>query len=284
MRTAALALLVAAAVPPAACAVAERREGNFDQGVDASQALAEAREEAARTPAPPGIAAPEAAAARRSVFVLKTAGVCDGCAEAVSKMLFTAGIRSQILGAEQLKAAVGPRDLIVIGGGDPDGEGEWTVKQALVKAGAFDWLKAHIAGGGRYVGICAGAYLTEEWIDRDAGEKGLDIFPGRIDNYMKDRSAHYILTRWGRASTKRWVYFQDGPGMWPRPGADIDVLGVFDKDGSAAAAVFSYGKGKVGVVSPHPEADEEWARVGGIVDKDGIDYDLGIELIRRTLE
>lgn len=284
MRTAALALLFAAAVAPAACAAAERREENFDQGVDASRALEKARQEAAETSAPPGAAAPEAAAARRSVFVLKTAGVCDGCAEAVSKMLFTAGIRSQILGAEQLKAAVGPRDLIVIGGGDPDGEGEWTVKQALVKAGAFDWLKAHIAGGGRYVGICAGAYLTEEWIDRDAGEKGLDIFPGRIDNYMKDKSAHYILTRWGRARTKRWIYFQDGPGMWPRPGADIDVLGVFDKDGSAAAAVFPYGKGKVGVVSPHPEADEEWARVGGIVDKDGLDYDLGIELIRRTLE
>lgn len=224
------------------------------------------------------------AVAERRVFVLKAAGVCEGCAEAVSKMLFTAGLRSQILGPEQLKAAVGPRDLVVIGGGDPEGEGEWTLKQSLVKAGAFDWLKAHIAGGGRYVGICAGAYLTEEWIDREAGEKGLDIFPGGIDNYSKDKSARYILTRWGGGRKERWVYFQDGPGMRPRPGADIETLAVFEAGGVVAAAVFPYGRGKVGVVSPHPEADEEWARVGGLVDEDGTDYDLGVELVRRTLD
>lgn len=225
-----------------------------------------------------------AVAERRSVFVLKTAGVCDGCAEAVSKMLFTAGIRSQILGAEQLAAAVGPRDLVVIGGGDPDGEGEWTIKQALVRAGVFDWLKAHVAGGGRFVGICAGAYLTEEWIDRNAAEKGLDVFPGKVDNFAKDKSARYILTRWGHSRTPRWIYFQNGPRMRPKPGAAVDVLGVFDQDESPAAAVFPYGKGKVGVMSPHPEADAEWARTAGIADKDGLDYDLGVALIRRTLE
>jgi hypothetical protein len=41
------------------------------------------------------------------IFVLKAKGVCDGCAEGVSKMLFAKGIPSQILGTEDLKRHVG---------------------------------------------------------------------------------------------------------------------------------------------------------------------------------
>jgi len=121
----------------------------------------------------------------RDVYVLKSSGICDGCAEAVSKMLFSAGIKSQILGPEDLKKSVKADDLLIVGGGIPGGEGEWTIKQDLMKVGAFEWLKRFIYNGGRYVGICAGAYLTEEWIDKNSNEHGLNIFPGVIDNYSK---------------------------------------------------------------------------------------------------
>lgn len=254
-------------------ACAGRTPSAFGQGLSAPAALRAAREGAA----PPRVS-------QRGVYILKSPGVCEGCAEAVARMLFTAGIRSRILGPELLKSSVGPQDVLVIGGSEPDEDGELTVKRDLVKAGAFEWLKAHIAGGGRYVGICAGAYLTEKWIDEDSGESGLDLFPGRVDNYDEDKSTKFVRLRWLEPAGERWVYFQDGPAFYPRPGAGVSVLGAFAEDGTAAAAVFPYEKGKVGVLSPHLEADEGWAREEGLTDPDGLDYDLGLRVFRALLD
>jgi len=222
--------------------------------------------------------------AKARVFVLKSKGVCDGCAEAISKMLFTERIPSQIVGPEQLKSSVGPRDAVVIGGSEPDADGEWTVKQDLMRARAFQWLKDHIYNGGRYVGICSGAYLTEAWIDQASGIRGLDIFPGRVANYSLGKKSQYVKTRWSRQGRERFTYFQDGPAFYPDPGAAVDVLGTFAKDGTIAAAVFPYGAGKVGVLSPHLEADKAWGDQAQIRDPDGLDYDLGIAAFRRVLD
>jgi hypothetical protein len=228
--------------------------------------------------------AAEPAPGPRNVYVLKSSGVCDGCAEDVCRMLISGGIRSQILGPEQLKQLVGPRDVIVIGGSDPAGEGEWTIKQDLVKADAFDWLKQHIAKGGRYVGICAGAYLAEKWINQDAGEHGLDIFPGVIDNYSKNKSARLIRTHWNAQNIDRWVYFQDGPALIPDKGAPVTVLATFVKTKSPAAVIFSYGRGKVGLVSPHLEASQEWFQDDRLKPADGISYDLGLHFFNLILK
>ena len=225
-----------------------------------------------------------AAAPAPKVFVLKSKGVCDGCAEGVSKMLFAHGIASQILGTEDLKRHVGPRDLLVIGGSEPDIYGEWTVKQELMKAGAFQWLKDHIRNGGRYVGICSGAYLTETWIDQREGIKGLDIFPGKVDNYVLGKKTMYLKTRWAGQKTARWTYFQDGPAFYPETGAPIEILSRFEHDGTVAAAMFRYGTGKVGVISPHPEADRSWGESEGLRDPDGLDYDLGVGVFRKVME
>jgi glutamine amidotransferase PdxT len=226
----------------------------------------------------------EPAPGRRDVYVLKSSGVCEGCAEAISRMLFSGGIRSQILGPEQLKQSVHPRDVLVIGGGVPGGEGEWTIKQDLVKADAFDWLKQHIAKGGRYVGICAGAYLAEKWIDEKNGEHGLDIFPGAIDNLSKNKSSRSMLTHWNVQNIDRWVYFQDGPSLIPDKGAPVTVLATFAKQKSPAAVVFAYGQGLVELVSPHLEASEEWFREDGVKKPDGTSYDLGLYFFNKMID
>lgn len=199
-------------------------------------------------------------------------------------MLSAAGIRSRVIGPGLLKSSVGPRDMVVIGGSEPDEFGELTVKRDLAKAGAFRWLKRHVAGGGRYVGICAGAYLTEAWIDEDSGERGLDLFPGRVVNHGADKATKFVRVRWAAPAVERWVYFQDGPAFHPRPGAEVSVLGTFAEDGAAAAAVFRYGKGMAAVLSPHLEADDGWAREEGLADPDGPDYDLALRVFRALLD
>ena len=218
------------------------------------------------------------------VFILKSTGVCQGCAEAISKMLFTAGIRSQILGPEQLIANVRPQDLLIIGGGVPGGEGEWTIKQDLMKVHAFEWLKKHIENGGRYFGICAGAYLAEQWIDRPNKISGLDIFPGSIDVYTQNKSAQVLRVRFLRERVVRSAYFQDGPAFYPSSASEVEVVARFERDKTPAAVLFSYGKGKVGLLSPHLEADQDWFTEANLNDQDGSDYDLGINMIKKVLQ
>lgn len=225
-----------------------------------------------------------AGAVKRDVYILKASGVCPGCPENVAAMLKTAGIKTRIIAPEQLKDKVRPPDAVIIPGGIPGGEGEWTIKQHLVKAGAFQWLKQHIAKGGLYVGICAGAYLAEEWIDRENDERGLDLFPGKIDVYSQDRSARLMLTKWEARTNPRWMYFQNGPAFFPRMGADIQVLATFAENGTPAAVIFPYGKGKAALISPHPEADATWYAEDNLDDPDGVDADLGSYFVQQALE
>jgi len=219
----------------------------------------------------------------RQIYILKSSGICDGCAEALSKMLFTAGIHSQILGPEQLKSAVGPNDLLIIGGGVPFADGEETIKQDLLKVGAFKWLKNHIYNGGRYIGICAGAYLTEEWIDKNANDHGLNIFPGKIGNYTKDEKAKLMSVQWKSTNKNRLVFFEFGPYLHPDPSATVKVYARFNQDNSPAALTYPYGSGKVGLISPHLEADQPWFDMYKLNNSDGISYDLGIEFVREVL-
>lgn len=227
--------------------------------------------------------APVVRADAPEIFILKSTGVCQGCAEAISKMLFTEGIKSQILGPEQLMKNVRPRDLLIIGGGVPGGEGEWTIKQDLQKVGAFTWLKKHIQEGGRYFGICAGAYLAEEWIDKENGIAGLNIFPGMIDNYTQDKSAQLLSFEVLPEKSLRSAYFQDGPAFYPAKSSAVEVVARFAKDKTAAAVLFSYHKGKVGLLSPHFEADGDWFSEANLKDKDGLEYRQGIHMIKRLL-
>jgi glutamine amidotransferase-like uncharacterized protein len=135
------------------------------------------------------------------------------------------------------------------------------------------------------LGICAGAYLTERWIDKEAGEYGLNIFPGEIDNYSKvDKSAKVLTLNWVNPQQNRLVYFQDGPAFYPKEDADIQILARFAKDQTPAAVIFPWGKGRVGLISPHLEADESWTRDEHLRDKDGLDYDLGIQVVREVLK
>lgn len=215
-------------------------------------------------------------AATPNIFILKTRGSCPDCSEKIAKMLESGGLSSKIIGPSDLKKDVSVKDTIVVPGGDS----EWDIKQDLLKAKSFNWLKKFIYNGGKYIGFCAGAYLTEKWIVK--GDKGLDIFPGIIKNYSENKSSRAIETKWQKVNS-RFMFFQDGPAFFPKKNSGVEVLARFSEIDIAAAVLFSYGKGKVGLISPHPEADTDWYAEDKVNDKDGVDYDLGLYFVNRVL-
>lgn len=51
-----------------------------------------------------------------------------------------------------------------------------------------------------------------------------------------------------------------------------------------AAATYRYGKGRVGLVGPHPEADESWYSQYGLKNPDGVLPDMAYDLINATMK
>jgi glutamine amidotransferase-like uncharacterized protein len=140
-----------------------------------------------------------------------------------------------------------------------------------------DLIRQYVASGGRYLGFCLGGYLAGE-------TPGFALLPGDTDRYIASPGAavdtdadSVVEIRWRGCS--RYMYFQDGPCFRLLPGAQqVTVLARYS-NGEVAALVAAFRAGKVGVVGPHPEATAEWYLEYGLVDPDGLDADLGHDLI-----
>jgi hypothetical protein len=62
----------------------------------------------------------------------------------------------------------------------------------------------------------------------------------------------------GQQQEGRWMYFQDGSVMKLSRNAPSVILGTYTSNGDVAASLTPFGKGWVGLVGPHPEADQTW--------------------------
>lgn len=64
----------------------------------------------------------------------------------------------------------------------------------------------------------------------------------------------------GKTEKARWLYFQEGAFVRGLDGENGKILARYSKSKDVAASVTSRGKGAVGLVGPHPEADELWCK------------------------
>jgi hypothetical protein len=209
---------------------------------------------------------------------------CAGCSEAVAALL-----KSDTLWNFNV-IYVGPKEVISVQAGlrlpnvfiyaQPGGNG--SVNKAFNKLRKdAPAVRNFVLKGGRYLGICMGAYL----VDNDPGyDLGLSA-----NQYIKTAGASVKTTAdtlvpviW--RGTNRLMYFQDGPYFIP----DYDVAGqtilATYTNGKVAAMVQPYGKGKIGVSGPHPEADKSWYKAAKLRDPEGLDADLGRDLIDTLMQ
>lgn len=139
----------------------------------------------------------------------------------------------------------------------------WLEAQAWAPA-----LRDFISHGGRYVGFCLGAYLAGHDPGYSLIPQGDDVSqeieePG---SQVDDEDDTIIQVDWtfatgkkaGKTEAKRWLYFQDGPMFELAEGSKAKVLGRYSSTGDVAAMLNGFGKGWVGNVGPHPEADKAW--------------------------
>lgn len=201
-----------------------------------------------------------------------------GCPEAMGAVLRDAGIPFRYVGPhEEIRLssdALSKASLYVQpGGGEVDDA--WPLLKPHAKA-----IRKFVRGGGKYFGVCLGGYLASD-------DPGFGFLPEGADQYIatpgatiRKSSDALVTVQWrGRP---RQLYFQDGPHFKPEPNTSPVVLGSYP-NGAVAAAVCRYGKGKVAVVGPHPEATDDWFQDAGLRPPRPAGLDLAGDLLAELL-
>jgi hypothetical protein len=119
-------------------------------------------------------------------------------------------------------------------------------------------LRDYLQRGGRYLGICGGAYLASSgWDEYGTWVRMLGIIPAE-SGILDDNEEPRILPIDWLGETYQ-MYFQYGPTFILTPTSqDVRTIAYYS-DGDIAALLSSYGRGKVAVSGPHPEAEDDWA-------------------------
>jgi glutamine amidotransferase-like uncharacterized protein len=207
---------------------------------------------------------------------------CEDCSEAAAALLRSSRWNFEVryvgpdealpLSATSLAGAA----LYVQPGGDDDDDVASALSLASIEA-----VRSFVRSGGRYLGFCMGGFL--------AGTPGFDLVDGETDEYITQKGATVrsvkpvvMPIRWrGR---KRWMYFQNGNMVRFNASASGVIVVATYPNGDIAAAVSPFGRGKVGITGPHPEADASWYANSHLVNPDGLAEDLGHDLIDETMK
>lgn len=210
-------------------------------------------------------------------LVYRGPAACHGCAESIAALLegnYTivyAGPKEKVDVTEETLSTA--KLYVQPGGGDLDKI--WPHVQEYAKH-----IRKYVQEGGNYLGTCLGGYLA-------GTGPGYDLLPGngQTNQYITSKGAvitnenDTVVPLFWRGKF-RHIYFQDGARFeldWQA--APTENLAYYT-NGKIAAAVQHSGKGRVGMVGPHPEANEEWYREYHIKNPDGrLSFDLFYDLL-----
>jgi glutamine amidotransferase-like uncharacterized protein len=191
------------------------------------------------------------------VAIYRGPAACEDCSETVERALaaISGKYAVEFIGPNEdldiSAAALEGIELYVQPAGGQDIEG---ALDSLGEDGQAA-IRAFVAGGGKYLGLCMGAYLA------DTDNLGLVPFAmesevGRVRFPVTTIEDAAIEVLW--SGKQDWVFYQDGPYLTAvESHPAFFAIGSY-LNGDLAAARFGYGDGLVVLSGPHPEADRSW--------------------------
>ncbi|KAM5446045.1 hypothetical protein MaudCBS49596_006854 [Microsporum audouinii] len=230
---------------------------------------------------------------RPKALVYRGPAACDECPEAVKRLLENSPSAFEV-------EFCGPYETIKLNGESLEnidlyaqpGGGDLAPAWKLMKE-YESVIRDFVANGGRYAGFCLGAYLA-------GNGPGFGILPENCDTdaeieqfgaQVKDESDTVIQLDWnfqagerkGEQDKGRWMYFQEGANIDIAKGSPAVIVATYSSNGDIAASVTPFQKGWVGLIGPHPEADEDWYDEFNITNPDGIKFDLGYDFVEAIM-
>jgi len=229
---------------------------------------------------PPDRPGEEAVESRRRALVYRGPAACKECPAALADLLRSSrwGFDVAYVGEDEdldISAATLANAALYAqpGGGN-------SVKRAYrYMKGSTDTIRSYVRSGGRYLGVCMGGYLAGHW-------RGFRLLPEDTDQFVTSSGAS-VTTQKDTLVDVDWrgrphrMFFQDGPVFrLPRAApSGITVLARYASNGEIAAMVAPFGRGKVGVCGPHPEAPDGWYEAHGLSVERCSSAPLGHDLI-----
>jgi len=162
------------------------------------------------------------------------------------------------------KLDVDQHTFLIIPGGQ-----SWTYLDDLGKPGG-EAIKAYVAAGGGYIGICAGAFYAMS--DREGGHTTGPYGIGLLEGVGYDGTLlgvapfkHGMLdfaVSWQGIQNRLKIVLLEGPSILVdqhiAEAANMQVVARFPIINHPAMVLFDYGDGKVFLTGPHPEVEERW--------------------------
>lgn len=232
-------------------------------------------------------------ASRPLALIYKGPGACSldqgdagesgyGCAEAAADVARAAGFQFKFVGPNDLSENPSEAEVKSIFKNarvwiQPGGIAVTAI--LAMSNGLKNQIVKFVSQGGGYVGFCAGAFLATDRIG-STRYHGFGILTGFTAPYGYESpdglDFAFLETNWN--GKKRAVYFEGGPYLYGQD-SSAEVIATF-ADGYAAAVQEKFGKGRVSVSGPHPEAPAIWSAEEGAQDPDGSDLFLGVAMVR----
>lgn len=199
--------------------------------------------------------------------------------EAISSVVQQLGLTVRyIANLDDLPTQLGDARVFIIGGTDDDVE---PLLQRFTPA-LRTTLKTYLSQGGRYLGICGGAYLASlGWPEEDRFVEGLALVPAQSDGYDQDFEAKIYPVTW--LGETRQMYYQAGPSFALAESPESVARLAYFEDRQLAALMSTFGAGKVAVSGPHPEAPDSWRAEALRGDQMNRNIDLALQLLRELL-
>jgi glutamine amidotransferase-like uncharacterized protein len=225
----------------------------------------------------------QGASAPPVALIYKGEGSCEeGCSDAAAEVAIKAGFRPRFVGPMDLNHDSSASDEVAL-----FQDAKVWIQPGGVAVTAFfamspalrEAIRSFVAAGGGYVGFCAGAFMATRRIG-SSRYAGLGILPGSTAPYfLKPLTPElgYSLPRVQWGGLARQVFFEGGPYFYGY-GSEAETVASY-ASGYAAAIRAHFGRGRVFVSGPHPEAPLSWTEEDGVLDPDGVDQDLAIHMV-----
>ncbi len=216
-------------------------------------------------------------------LVYRGPGACDdGCWAAAAATAGRLGLAVRYVGPGETDPRLFDGAAVWI---QPGGESHIVAEHLSVALKSR--LQTFVAGGGAYVGFCAGGFYGSRLfhtLDDDGQDKvysGLGFFDGESFLYSTDESPEILLTAW--AGMPRYLYWEGGPYFAVPSGAGAEIVATYP-DGRPGMIQVHYGQGRAALSGLHPEAPQDWRDAAGLTDPDGLDFALADAMVRWAIE
>lgn len=167
-----------------------------------------------------------------------------------------------------------------------------------IKSSGNQHIRDLVNSGGAYIGICAGAYYAADKVDWEGRvyDYPLKLFKGRaygaIDEIIPWKG--YTMTKIninqqnpiniGQPASYEMLYY-GGPAFFPDGSQQIENLATYQNYNNEKAVInYEYGNGRVLLIGPHPEIEENSDRDGSTFGSELYDPDTDWSFLESSVK